>query len=120
MPKKYKKKPVVIEAIRWYGFNEAEIDAFCPARVYTLDGLSIQTLEGLMKADIGDYIIKGIKGEFYPCKEDIFNLTYDLADSEPKSCEDVLDGIVRNTPSYISVEYKEGFRDGWDAAKANL
>ncbi len=37
----------------------------------------IQTLEGAMRADIGDYIIRGIKGEIYPCKEDIFNLTYE-------------------------------------------
>lgn len=42
------------------------------------DGMDIKTLEGVMKADFGDWIIKGVKGEFYPCKPDIFKMTYEV------------------------------------------
>lgn len=81
--KKYVKKPVVIDAVQWKGDNRKEIWAFCTLAYFNTDfetgdlKLMIQTLEGVMEASIGDYIIKGIKGEFYPCKEDIFHLTYD-------------------------------------------
>lgn len=78
--KKYVKKPIVIEAIQWWGANYVEMSNFCD-KCYVAHGeLTIQTLEGTLKAEIGDFIIKGIKGEFYPCKEDIFNLTYDLVE----------------------------------------
>lgn len=89
---KYKKKPVIIEAkrflaytqgpdlIRWiesYGYK-AEMggsyyDNEDPGPAYLL----IHTLEGIHKANVGDWIIKGVKGEFYPCKPDIFDLTYE-------------------------------------------
>lgn len=94
---KYRKKPVVIEAIKWTGENFDEIKKFCPS-VIDLgaacfpDGtwadnppswpLSIPTLEGNHTAIIGDFIIKGIKGEFYPCKPDIFEATYDTVEYE--------------------------------------
>lgn len=80
---KYTKKPVEIEAIQWTGDNRDEIWEFCPLSYFNTDletgalSLMIQTLEGSMQASIGDYIIKGIKGEFYPCKPDIFEMTYD-------------------------------------------
>ena len=77
---KFKKKPVIIEAIQWNGENIDEIIRFVKARNLNYDrknGLEIHTLEGNHKANIGDYIIKGIKDEFYPCKPDIFSLTYD-------------------------------------------
>ena len=86
---KFKKKPVVIEAIIWTGDNQEEINKFCTnpnseCKAYYHDiynngnyALKIRTLEGDHVANIGDYIIKGIKGEFYPCKPDIFELTYD-------------------------------------------
>lgn len=72
---KYRKKPVVIEAVRWTGDNGKEIEAFCGADVmfgtiYEPDPVSaacIHTLEGKMYARSGDYIIKGVNGEFYPC-----------------------------------------------------
>lgn len=76
---KYRKKPVVIEAIKWDGkltsvehWNIPEIHQELGS-----DNLYIPTLEGVMRAEVGDYIIRGIKGEFYPCKEEIFNLTYE-------------------------------------------
>lgn len=83
---KYTKKPVTIEAIQWDGTNKDEIIDFCPEACFFhnikisknqfKEALLIGTLEGIMQTSIGDYIIKGIKGEFYPCKEDIFELTY--------------------------------------------
>lgn len=90
---KYRKKPVVIEAIQWTGDNLKEIIGFTGLHesankwtwkeyedVVKNDGLKIFTLEGKMNADIGDFIIKGVKGEFYPCKPDIFEATYELVD----------------------------------------
>jgi hypothetical protein len=80
---RYRKKPVVIDAIQWTGDNINEIwDAFGAARVYgptetNPDWLIIFTLEGEMRADLNDWIICGIKNELYPCKEDIFPLTYE-------------------------------------------
>ena len=77
---RYRKKPVEIDAIQFTGNNLDELKAFISDDVY-LDsddeGFVIQTLEGPMHASVDDYIIKGVKGEFYPCKPDIFNLTYD-------------------------------------------
>ena len=76
---KYRKKPVVIEAIIWTGDNYQQVLDFTYASSYKApDGkLTITTLEGDHRAEIGDYIIKGVKGEFYPCKPDIFAMTYE-------------------------------------------
>ena len=86
------KKPVTIEAIKWDGENPNEIKAFC-GELALLDinkqayfagiaaprfDLTIHTLEGDHHASVGDYIIKGVNGEFYPCKPDIFEKTYDI------------------------------------------
>lgn len=83
MIKKYRKKSVEIEAIQYTGVNIDEVEDFVDQNLLrreTEDGVSlgIPTLEGIMTASVGDYIIKGISGEFYPCKPDIFNRTYDL------------------------------------------
>ena len=78
MIKKFKKKPVIIEAIQWTGKNLSEIDNFMGGLVENKGTtLVIYTLEGDMEASIGDYIIKGVNGEFYPCKPDIFAKTYE-------------------------------------------
>lgn len=85
---RFRKKPVEVEAIVWNGSNVDEIKEFCNGneRFETdskdINGnvihfLYIHTLEGKMYASIGDYIIKGVNGEFYPCKPDIFEKTYD-------------------------------------------
>jgi len=79
---KYRKLPVEIDAIRWNGTNKNEIDLFTQHSAIWTDGgqgyyLHIPTLEGSLLASIGDYIIKGIQGEFYPCKPDIFKQTYE-------------------------------------------
>lgn len=79
---KYRKKPVVIEAIEWTGNNLSEIVAFGGSRIIVRDNnvLIIPTLEGDYEAQRGDMIIKGIKGEVYPCKPDIFNATYEVVE----------------------------------------
>ncbi|VLV91793.1 phage protein [Streptococcus pneumoniae] len=76
---KYKKKPVVIEAIRFIGSNYEELREFIGENTLCSDlSIVISTLEGDMVAQKGDYIIKGVQGEFYPCKPDIFNATYEV------------------------------------------
>lgn len=87
--KQYRKKPIVIEAIQYTGKNDDEIKRWSNGKVYcspvleptdynpTGDYLQINTLEGVMTAIVGDYIIKGVKGEFYPCKADIFETSYE-------------------------------------------
>ena len=89
MVKKYKKKPVVVEAIQWTGDNTAEIMRWAGDKAYFRDTLCIRTLEGDHRASVGDYIIKGIKGEFYPCKSDIFEKTYELVELNERGVEDV-------------------------------
>ena len=82
----YRKKPVTIEARRFLSDTAAEVAAWCDGDVIEDDEaeeynvplyLDINTLEGIMRANLGDFIIKGVKGEFYPCKPDIFYETYD-------------------------------------------
>lgn len=81
MIEKYQKKPVVIEAVQWDGSLASlkEVMEFCQHRAFVNSSgeLRINTLEGIMDAQIGDFIIKGVKGEFYPCKPDIFEQTYE-------------------------------------------
>lgn len=86
MIKKYRKKPVVIEAVEFKGFeNIEEVQKFMKGSIklnFPSDNendvyLLIDTLEGTMIAKIGDYIIKGVNGEYYPCKADIFHKTYE-------------------------------------------
>lgn len=76
----FKKRPVIITAIQWNGNNFDELEVFSSGRNITSnsDGtLTICTLEGNHIAQKGDWIIRGIQGEVYPCKPDIFNQTYD-------------------------------------------
>ena len=84
---KYRKKQVEIDAIQFVGTNKDEITEFmfsASSRFgITGDGsvvIFINTLEGEMVASVGDWIIKGVKGEFYPCKPDIFAATYECAE----------------------------------------
>jgi hypothetical protein len=81
---KFRKRPVVVEAVRYRGDNVSEVRDFIGAEVEEL-AMSppifvIQTLEGRMRAHVGDWIIRGVKGELYPCKPDIFALTYEPTD----------------------------------------
>ena len=80
MTKRYRKKPVVIEAVQYNGKNKVEVQIFMGRYLDEFPkGLKIPTLEGDMFASVGDYIIKSVKGEFYPCKPDIFEQTYEEA-----------------------------------------
>ena len=76
----YRKKPVVVEAVQWTGENHAEMCEFIDPEAFEIIpriGLVIHTLEGDHHASPGDYIIKGVNGEFYPCKPDIFAKTHE-------------------------------------------
>lgn len=88
---RYVKKAVEIEAEQFTGLNTSKIIDFCNGQAYVHtysdnlkghDIIKIRTLEGEMEVSMYDYVIKGVKGEFYPCKPDIFHLTYDLVSSE--------------------------------------
>ena len=76
---KYRKKPVVIDAVKLGVDNINVVCEFCsPGRAEPNGlGIIIKTLEGDMQAAWGDFIIRGVKGEFYPCKPDIFEVTYE-------------------------------------------
>jgi hypothetical protein len=98
---KYRKKPVIIDALQWTGKNQREMFDFLTdygksTESATLEGetfridlcngscrvgnLIIKTLEGEHIANVGDYVIKGIVGEFYPCRTDVFEHTYELVE----------------------------------------
>lgn len=83
MPK-FRKKPVVIEAFQWDGTDimAEHLRQWSDHQVRAHGGAScfVDTLEGTMEAKPGDYIIRGVQGEFYPCKPDIFEMTYEAAD----------------------------------------
>jgi len=79
---RYRKRPVVIDAIQFDGTNHDAVADFCAPQPVKVGGnftLIIPTLEGEMTASARDWIIKGVKGEFYPCKPDIFEATYEPA-----------------------------------------
>lgn len=80
----FRKKPVQIEARLVTLRSRKHVADWCGGCILdTTDGITIQTLEGVMRASMGDWIIKGVKGEFYPCKPDIFEATYEpIASSE--------------------------------------
>src|SRR5690606_13292840 len=96
----YRKKPVVIQAIQFNGSNHQEVVDFAKSshKEYVLvdeDEIVIQTLEGNMIASPGDWIIRGIHGEYYPCKPEIFEASYELAGIPP---------LMKNTVTPADVE----------------
>ncbi len=86
---KWRKKPVVVDAFRWTGGPDQDedpvwiVDAIKAGHVYYQGGdepyMTIETLEGKMRVNVGDWIIRGVVGELYPCKPDIFAATYEAA-----------------------------------------
>lgn len=96
---KFRKKPVVIDAVQWTGSNIGDMLKFVDFSLLPDDGqyvggpgigyvpalgeLTIPTLEGDHTASAGDWIIKGVAGEFYPCKPDIFDQTYEPVEGNP-------------------------------------
>lgn len=89
---KYRSKPVIKEAVQLTIDSHGYVKGWCGGETYSrpptraVTGLKIKTLEGDMIAEYGDYIIKGLKGEFYPCKPDIFEATYEPV-GEPETKE---------------------------------
>ena len=84
MPK-FRKKPVVIDAFRWQGEEVPGFDRISVGRDELSNehyNLVIRTLEGTVYAAEGDWVLKGVAGEFYPCRDDIFRATYEPADLE--------------------------------------
>lgn len=90
---KYRKKPVEIDAIQLHMSNMEplieqmrrdgyEVESFSQPPMRAISGIKIKTLEGVMQANFGDWIIKGVQGEYYPCKPDIFEKTYDLVSED--------------------------------------
>lgn len=99
---RFRKKPIVIEAMQLNVKNCEAIADWCGYKGMLIDYLSpkdnfmyIDTLEGRMKANFGDWIIKGVKGEFYPCRNDIFEATYEAV-----------------TYGKTMSEFDRGFKDG--------
>lgn len=95
---KFRKKPIVIEAVQWFEGTAIEGVISDPAKLVGVPGASmahqmmireggciVPTLEGLMCASPGDWIITGIKGERYPCKDEIFKATYEAVELAPES-----------------------------------
>ena len=88
---KFRKKPIVVEAIQWLVYNYPDVVRFAEEtnqtvrldrdtfREYSEVGLMVDTLEGMVIASPGDWIIRGVHGELYPCKPDIFEETYEEA-----------------------------------------
>lgn len=85
---KYRKKPVVIDAIQYgpYAAPTLELTVFLQGSgaSWGPEGITIPTLEGNHLARVGDWIIRGVAGEFYPCKPEIFEATYEMAELEVK------------------------------------
>ena len=118
---KYMKKLIIVDAVQRTGNNIEEIKSFLDENggVYTItdNSLVINTLEGDMLASLGDYIIKGIHGEFYPCKPDIFKETYDQVNIEVNGKVNITDNnntkiiynkIVRdNIPEIIKEKHEK-------------
>ena len=99
----FRKKPVVVEAMLFDGSNESMDDIREWANkehkstAFIGDGVfAIKTLEGIMSVSDGDWIIRGIQGEFYPCKPDIFEATYEAIGKEkqPSMADDFLDEML--------------------------
>ena len=85
-PKSFRKKPVIISAMLYTGENYREIEMWSNKKVYfvfaTEPFMAVDTLEGKMRVSVGDWVIRGVKGEYYPCKPDIFEATYEECELE--------------------------------------
>lgn len=119
---KYRKKPVIIEAVQFTGLNPTEIKDFvgenCEVEIYDNEvtppvaRIVIHTLEGDMEVGKGDFVIKGVKGEFYPCKPDIFEQTYESAETQQEQQEVDLEKVVM-IDNLIMNLVAEGYNDGY-------
>ncbi len=111
---KYKTKPCEIEAIEYTGKNGTEILHFMFPDIEddaTSFDETIKTLEGEMHCSVGDFIIRGLKGEFYPCKPDIFNLKYQPCDTieQPEQPEQSKDEVKEDWIENKMKEFDEKY-----------
>ena len=93
MVKRYVKKPIPVEAVQYDGNNFKELYDFADNNVYCQDGwVYVHTLEGdmKMKNKVGDYLVKGIQGEFYFCEKNIFEKTYEELNDRSYVCASAL------------------------------
>jgi len=121
----YRKKPVVIEAFMygieprpdWFNDKVTSNDIITYAGTDMRDSseyyCEIKTLEGVMRGNCRDYIIKGVQGEIYPCKPDIFEMTYELASTLPQQeiSDEEIEKAFIDASERLS-EHKEGLIDG--------
>jgi hypothetical protein len=120
----YRKKPVVIEAFKygieprpdWFNDKVTSNEIITYAGTDMRDSseyyCEIKTLEGIMRGNCGDYIIKGVQGEVYPCKPDIFEMTYELASTLPQ--QEITDGEIQSTAETFWTEPDESdIKRGW-------
>jgi len=73
---KFRKRPIIVDAEQWYGGWQIP-DGVCCKPECCMNGPHVHTLEGVMRVEKMDWVIRGVKGEYYPCKPDIFNATYE-------------------------------------------
>ena len=109
----YRKIPVTVQAVQWTGDNYTEVcklnDQRC--RLHYYGGhktLIIETLEGEMAATLGDYIIKGVEGELYPCKASVFEKTY-TAETEPRVEITLYGESVPDKPESMNINMQTKF-----------
>jgi len=135
-PQQFTKKPITIEALQWNGpDDDMAFSRFVPHNLWCRNSFGepcVKTLEsgqGFHVVSTGDYIIRGVKGEFYPCKPDIFEATYlpavGAAGSERKAFDqkvakltDVLDKLRPGTGPAIRMFLQDAYEQGWQAARA--
>lgn len=97
----YVKKPIKIKAVQYNGNNEQEIKEFVGDNLTT--DMCIKTLEGNMKLSINDYVIRGVKGEYYPCKPDIFEETYNELTEQQETKEHKLLNLLKEKEVHIGL-----------------
>ena len=120
---RFRKKPVVVEAEQWLGTVEQKERLLAEGVIMNIPSLDgsclVPTLEGNMTCQINDYIIKGIKGEYYPCKPDIFELTYDMDEKETLEIEVNAETLGLN-PEFVEAGIEVGDTITVDAAEDNI
>lgn len=120
---RFRKKPVVVEAEQWLGTVEQKERLLAEGVIMDIPSLDgsclVPTLEGNMTCQINDYIIKGIKGEYYPCKPDIFELTYDMDEKETLEIEVNAETLGLN-PEFVEAGIEVGDTIKVDAAEDNI
>ena len=124
-PRTYRKKPVHVKAIKFNGNNSKQVEKFVYGESHekyftSSPHMTIQTLEGDMKASKGDYIIRGVAGEFYPCKPDIFKATYEEIDQDGNRVNSTQYPESANTPVMTVaaiLEWLEGEKEDIEATR---